>query len=107
MSTSTKFRRQEISKKNKEKNTKKSKNICKKISKNRNYKNDSETNENIIHLNVYKNCGKICLNYIKYKIIQKRNNIIHTYAAERTAGQADKGADVAVVVLIAYIKNQL
>lgn len=45
------------------------------------------------------------MNYIKYKIIQKRNNIIHTYAAERTAGQADKGADV--VVLIAYIKNQL
>lgn len=78
-------------------------------------KNDSETNENIIHLNVYKNCGKICLNYIKINNTKKNNNIIHTYAADggrRTAGQADKGTAAAaivfvVVVPLAYIKNQL
>jgi len=64
MNTSTKLSKQEI----KQKLTTKSQRR-KKHKKKRNYiiKNDSETNENIIHSNVYKNCGKNMLELYKIK----------------------------------------
>jgi len=84
MNTSTKLSKQEIKQKLTTKNQRRKKHTQK-----RNYiiKNDSETNENIIHLNVYKNCGKNMLELYKIKkkkeTTTKYKRIIHTYATDK------------------------